>query len=96
MSRVAALFVVMCVLTACGEHQSRSYQRFVLIGNAGGELGKAGAWDVYRLPPYAALALDTKTGVLCITYQFKIDVDHPEWKDRNLPTCRSLYEKDPN
>jgi hypothetical protein len=87
----------MCVLVGCGHrHPSRAYQRFVLVGNAGGELGKAGAWDVYRLPPYSALALDTKTGMLCVTYEFKIDVDHPEWKDRNIPTCKSLYDKDPD
>jgi hypothetical protein len=94
---VVILFVVLGSLAGCGQHHSRSYQRFVLIGNTGGEVGKtAGPWDEYRLPRYAALALDTKTGSLCVTYQFKLDIDHPEWKDREIQTCKSLYEKDPD
>ena len=62
-----------------------------MVDNAGGEVSKAGV-----LPGHAALALDTKTGVLCVTYEFKIDIDHPEWKDRNIPTCKSLYDKHPD
>jgi len=46
------------------------------------------------IPWQAALALDTKTGSLCLTYQYKVDVDFPQWK--NLPICKSLYEQNPD
>ncbi len=93
MNRYATvLFAAICFLDGCGDHRVQPYQRFVLIGNAGGEISQTAG----GLPKYAALALDAKTGRLCVTYEFKIDIDHPEWKDRNIPTCRSLYEKDPD
>jgi len=44
------------------------------------------------VPEWAALALDTKTGSLCLTYQLNADKDHPQLK--NLPTCKDLYVKD--
>ena len=88
----AVLFVAICFLPGCERPHSHPYQRFVLIGNTGREVPQtAGA-----SPAYAALALATKTGRLCVTYEFKIDIDHPEWKDRDIPACRSLYEKNPD
>ncbi len=93
------LFIATCFLTGCDDHHAQRYQRFVPLGNAGSDVSaQPGPWDKYKeaSPVFAkyALALDTKTGKLCTTYEFKIDIDHPDWKDRNIPTCNSLYEKD--
>lgn len=88
----AVLFVAICLLVGCGDHRAEPCQRFVLTAKAASEVSQTAG----GLPSYAALALDTKTGRLCVTYEFKIDIDHPEWKDRDIPACRTLYEKYPD
>jgi len=67
-----------------------NYQRFVPFSEVESE-GKTEASNP-SVPEWAALALDTKTGSLCLTYQLNADKDHPQLK--NLPTCKDLYVKD--
>ena len=92
MNRIAlsAACVSLIVLAGCGGGHPQPCQRFLPVGNAQAAEGKDSRPTV---PRYAALALDTKTGSLCLTYQYKVDVDYPEWKE--IPTCKSLYEKYP-
>ncbi len=86
--KIACALCAAFILCGCENHHSRSCQRFIPVGNIA---DKSGQNSTATVPRAAALALDTKTGSLCVTYQYKVDVDYPEWKE--LPTCKSLYEK---
>ena len=91
--KVASIAPVLLLfaLCGCGSQTAPHYQRFVPVGNNASTLEKA---NLPSIPAGAALALDTKTGSLCVTFQYKIDVDFPQFK--NLPLCKDLYEKNPD
>ena len=90
MISVTVLGAVALMAAGCSTHHEHNYQRFVPFSEVESE-GKAEASNP-SVPEWAALALDTKTGSLCVTYQSDADKDHPILK--SLPTCRSLYDKD--
>ena len=80
------------IVFLCGCEASSSFQRFVPLDNQLKNVIPPSQESA--IPSSVALALDTKTGSLCLTYRFKVDVDHPEYK--NLPTCKSLYDERPD
>lgn len=90
---IYALFATLA-LTGCED--APRCQRFVPVGNLSQAVPAATPDFIpdNPIPLTVALALDTKTGTLCLTYQYKVDVDYPQLK--NIPTCKSLYDKDPN
>jgi hypothetical protein len=71
-------------------HRVHNYQRFVPFSEVESE-SKTEASSP-SVPEWAALALDTKTGSLCLTYRLNANIDHSELK--SLPTCMDLYDKD--
>ena len=87
---VPALSAVAFMIAGCSGHREHNYQRFVPFSEVESE-GKTEA-GIPSVPEWAALALDTKTGSLCLTYQLNADKDHPQLK--NLPTCKDLYDRD--
>ncbi len=82
--------LVLLVFCGCDSPKTHHYQRFLPFSSP---LGIADKSHMPAVPAYAVLALDTKTGSLCVTYKFGIDLDYPQFK--NLPECKDLYEKDP-
>jgi hypothetical protein len=90
MTRQVVLFTMLGLLAGCGDSHQLPYQRFVPFNGTANEVPPTGTTRP-SVPWNAALALDTKTGSVCVTYEFKVDLDYPQWKE--LPTCKSLFDK---
>ena len=94
MTKAIVSMLLLLALSGCETGHKPIYQRFVPIGDHP-DVSAVKPATSDALPPSAALALDTKTGRVCLTYIYNIDNGYPQWRNL-IPPCADLYKMFPD